>query len=153
MREPERSTLPPAADTPPDLPGLLHAAKTIAIVGCSDRPGRTSHRIARYLRDAGFDVYPVNPFHEEVLGLTCYPSVDAVPDDVVIDVIDIFRRPKFTADVVRDVLKRASRLGRKPVVWTQIGVSSSEAKQLAIDNGLVYVANRCTMVEHARRTT
>ena len=152
MRELTHPAVPPAAETNPDLPGLLHAAKTIAVVGCSNRPGRTSHRIARYLRDAGFDVRPVNPFHSEVLGLTCYPSVDAIPDEVVVDVVDIFRRPKFTADVVRDALKRVSRLNRQPVIWTQIGVSSPEAKRLAVDNGLVYVANRCTMVEHARWT-
>lgn len=130
---------------------IISGANTIAIVGCSDRPERTSNRIARYLQGAGFRIVPVNPNHESVLGEVCYPSVDAVPDDVVIDIVDIFRRPRFTADVVRDVIARRDRLGRSPVVWTQIGVSSEEARSLAADAGIEYVANRCTMVEHSRR--
>ena len=131
---------------------ILSEAKTIAVVGCSDNPARTSNAIARYLLGAGYRVIPVNPEHTEILGETCYPSTKAIPDDVHVDIVNIFRRPAHTADMVRDVLDRIARTGEKPVIWTQIGVSSNEAQELSESAGLLYVKNRCIMVEHARFT-
>ena len=93
---------------------------------------------------------PVNPNHELVLGETCYPSVDAIDDSIEIDIVDIFRRPVFVESVVADVGARVERLGGAPVIWTQIGVSSQEARDAAAELGLPYIANRCSMVEHAR---
>ncbi len=92
---------------------------------------------------------PVNPNHDEILGETAYPSLDAIPDDVEIDIVDVFRRPEFTADVVRDATARSERTGDRPTVWTQIGVHSDEAERLAREAGLPYVADRCLMVDHA----
>ncbi len=129
---------------------LLTEAKTIAVVGCSDNPVRTSNSIARYLIGAGYQVIPVNPSHEEILGQRCYPSTSAIPDDIQVDIVNIFRRPAQTADMVRDVLKRIAKTGERPVIWTQIGVSSYEAQELTESAGLVYIKNRCIMVEHAR---
>ena len=61
----------------------------------------------------------------------------------------MFRRPEFAADVVRDAADRAERTGQRPVIWTQVGVSSPEAERLAAEAGLPYVADRCLMVDHA----
>lgn len=129
---------------------ILESAKNIAVVGCSNNPGRTSHSISRYLISAGYNVIPVNPNHDEILGQVCYPSVQAIPKDVTIDIVNIFRRPAHTADMVRDVLERIKETDESPVIWTQIGVSSNEANQLSEEAGLPYVKNRCIMVEHAR---
>lgn len=133
----------------PDLPAVLQSVRTVAVVGCSPRAFQTSHRIARYLQDAGLQIVPVNPHHDEILGERAYPDLVSIPDSVEIDIIDVFRRPEFTADVVRDAADRAERTGRQPVVWTQIGVHSPEAERLAAEAGLPYVANRCLMVDHA----
>lgn len=133
----------------PDVPALLRSARTIAVVGCSPRSFQVSHRIARYIQDAGFRMIPVNPHHEEILGEQAYPDLLSVPDDVEIDIVDVFRRPEFTADVVRDAAARAERTGNRPTIWTQIGVSSPEAQRLAAETGLPYVADRCLMVDHA----
>ncbi len=129
---------------------LLEKAHVIAVVGLSDSPAATSHRIGRYLIDAGFTVVPVNPQHEQVLGLTSYPDVNSIPDTFAVDIVNIFRRPRFTADMVRSAVDYAERTGRKPAVWTQLGVSSDEAERLTTEAGLPYVRNRCIMVEHAR---
>ena len=144
---------PSYATTPmpssPDPSAVLRGARTIAVVGCSPRGFQTSHRIARYIQGAGFDMIPVNPNHGEILGATAYPDLVSIPDDVQIDVVDVFRRPEFVADVVRDAADRAERTGHAPVIWTQIGVSSPEAARLADEAGLPYVADRCLMVDHA----
>ena len=139
--------MPPVSS--PDPAAALRSARTIAVVGCSPRPSQTSHRIARYIQGAGFAMIPVNPNHDEILGETAYADLVSIPDDVRVDIVDVFRRPEFAADVVRDAADRAERTGHKPLVWTQIGVSSPEAERLAAEVGLPYVRDRCLMVDHA----
>ena len=123
--------------------------RTVAVVGCSPRGFQTSHRIATYLQGAGLRVVPVNPNHDEILGEACYPSLLAVPEEVEVDVVCVFRRPEHTAGVVQDAIDRAERTGQTPPVWTQLGVSSDAAEALAKEHGVPYVANRCLMVDHA----
>ena len=134
----------------PDLHTTLSNARTIAVVGCSDRPSRTSYAIAHYLQDAGYRIIPVNPNISTCHGERAYPDLQSLPDDVQIDIIDIFRNPAHTAEMVQSAVAYAEATGTKPTVWTQLGVSTQEAQQLAEDAGLPYVKNRCIMVEHRR---
>ncbi len=139
----------------PDFRTLLEDADTIAVVGCSATPTRTSHKIATYMQDRGYRIVPVNPNYDEVLGETCYPDLPSIPSDVEIDIVDIFRRPEHTADMVRTAIERVEQTGQAdtsagPVIWTQRGVSSSEAEQLAAEAGLPYVRNRCIKVVYDR---
>lgn len=133
-----------------DLQSVLESARVIAVVGCSGDASRTSHKIARYMQQRGYRIVPVNPNYDEVLGEVCYPDLPSVPADVEIDIVDIFRAPEHTADMVRTAVERAEKTGRRPVIWTQLGVSSSEAKQVAADADLPYVRNRCVKVEYDR---
>jgi hypothetical protein len=139
----------PDVDTP-DLRTVLETAETIAVVGCSAKATRTSHKIARYLQDRGYRIVPVNPNYDEVLGETCYPDLPNVPADIEIDIVDIFRRPEHTADMVHSAIERVEATGERPVIWTQLGVSSSEAEELAAEAGLPYVRNRCIKIEYDR---
>ena len=131
-----------------DLRTPLASARTIAVVGCSPRSFQTSHRIAQYLQEAGYRIIPVNPYHDEILGETAYPDLQSIPDDVVVDIVNVFRRSEHTEGVVRDAAARAARTGRHPLIWTQFGVHSPEAEALAEAEGLPYVAERCIMVDH-----
>jgi uncharacterized protein len=133
-----------------DIPSLLRSARTIAVVGCSPRSSHTSHYIAQYLIGAGYDVIPVNPYHEELLGVPCYPDLASIPDDVQIDIVNVFRRSEFTADTVADAAARKERTGCTPTIWTQLGVHSLVAQQAAAAAGLPYIASRCIMVDHGR---
>jgi predicted CoA-binding protein len=143
-----------ASDTSsPDLSEVLSDARTIAVVGCSDDPTRTSYRIAQYMQERGYRIVPVNPNVASVLGETAYPDLPSIPADVSIDVVNIFRAPQHTADMVRDAIERVEATGETPVIWTQLGVSSPEARSLAAEAGLPYVRNRCIQVEHARRNS
>jgi hypothetical protein len=137
-------------DTSDEIRDILDSARTIAIVGCSDRPSRTSYAIYVYLKEHGYSVIPVNPNHSECDQDKCYPDLLAIPEDTHIDIVTIFRNPRYTADMVEIAVRRSGRTGEKPVIWTQIGVSSPDAYQLARDAGLPYVKNRCIMVEHSR---
>jgi len=119
---------------------MLRASR-VAIVGLSDDPSRPSFQIASYLLGRGFDVVPVNPTHATVLGMTCYPSLDAVPG--TIDLVNVFRRPEYCADVAR----QAVAVGAKGL-WLQSGVRNAEAKRIAAEAGIDFVQDRCIMIEH-----
>lgn len=121
----------------------LLAANRIAVVGLSDDPSRPSFRIASYLLSAGKQVIPVNPRHTSVLGLTCYPSLEAVPGPI--ELVDVFRRPEHCADVVRSAIAVKAR-----GIWLQSGIVNAEARSLAAKAGIDFVQDRCIMVEHIR---
>lgn len=135
----------PSDEQDDDAPAIdrMINARRIAVVGLSDDPSRPSYGVASYLLSAGKEIFPVNPNHRRVLGLTCYPSLSAVPKPV--EVVEVFRRPEFCADVVRDAIAAGAR-----GVWLQSGIMSPEAHELAIRAGLDFVQNRCLMVEHMR---
>lgn len=115
--------------------------KRVAVVGLSDDPNRPSHDVARYLQSAGKEIIPVNPNHSRVLGLKCYASLEDVPG--TIDVVDVFRRPEFCADVVRSAVAAGAK-----GVWLQTGIVSAEAEQVAAEAGIDFVQDRCLKVEH-----
>ena len=119
-------------------------AKRITIVGMSDDPSRASHGIGGYLRANGYEVIPVNPNHEMVLGLKCYARLADVP--VEIDLVNVFRRPEFCADVTREAIEAGAK-----GVWLQAGIRNEKAQALAAEAGVDFVQDRCIMVEHMQR--
>ena len=121
---------------------ILRDARTIALVGASPRPNRPSHGVMRYLLEHGYRVIPVRPRDcDEVLGVPCVASLAEI--DEPIDLVDVFRRPEFCADVARDAV--AAGAG---AVWLQLGIVSPEARRIALDAGLDYVEDLCTAVVH-----
>lgn len=134
----------------PDLKDVLESARTIAVVGLSDSPSRTSHGIARYLQRAGYRIIPVNPNCTEVLGEPAYPDLESLPPEAAVDIVNIFRNAAYTDDMVAMAVRYAEATGRRPVIWTQLGVSTAAAQARAEAAGLPYVANECIKVVHAR---
>lgn len=126
----------------------LRSARVIAIIGCSGRSARTSHTIARYLGSNGYQIVPVNPNYDEILGHVCYERVADIPVDVHVDVMNIFRNDRYTAGVVQEIVEFATEREYAPLVWTQIGVSTPRAAEIARENALPYIMDRCIMVEH-----
>lgn len=95
---------------------------------------------------------PINPNETEVLGEPCYDTIFDVPGDLTIDMIDIFRNKRYTQEMVQQIIEWSKESGQKPVIWTQLDVSTPEAKQLAENAGFEYVENRCLMVEHRKES-
>lgn len=133
-----------------DFKEIFEEAQTIAIIGCSANKYRTSYHIASYLKENGFLIIPVNPNYEEVLGLPCYDSVADIPDKYPVDIVDIFRDSEHTAEMVQQIIDWGAKKSPKPLIWTQLDVSSDEAKTLAEEAGFPYVENQCLMVQHER---
>jgi len=123
--------------------------KTIVVLGASSDPYRTSYHIARYLQQNGYRIVPVNPNEEEVLGEKSYPTLADLPQDIEADAVVIFRNKIYSEEMVQQIIDwNLQRGGKKPVIWTQLDVSSKEARELAVSAGFPYVENRCMMVEH-----
>ena len=122
---------------------LLETAKIIAVVGHSDKPNRTSYRIAEYLRNMGYTVYPVNPTVSEIDGEPCYPDLASVPASI--DIVNVFRRSKHLVDIVQEA--SAVQAG---AVWAQLGVEDEAAARLANEANLPIVMNNCIKVTHGR---
>lgn len=121
-----------------ELRSLLGEARVIAVVGISSKEWRPSHEVASYLQDHGYRIIPINPNETEVLGERAYPSLLDIPEDVRVDVVDVFRRPEHTADVARDAVKIGARL-----LWLQEGIVSEEAARIAREGGLDVIMGVC----------
>lgn len=122
---------------------IIQNYESVALVGVSANPIRSSNFVASYLLRTPFRTYPVNPAYEEVLGQECYPTLFDLPE--VPDIVDVFRRP----EAIPEVVEQAISVGAK-VVWLQLGLRHDEAARKAIDAGLRVVQDRCLKIEHAR---
>jgi predicted CoA-binding protein len=126
----------------------LLAADTVAVVGCSTTPGKAAHDVPQYLATHGYDVRPVNPYAEEILGV---PAVDSLADlDSEIDLVNVFRPSEEVAGIIDDVLARADTVGDVSGVWLQRGITDDGALARAEAAGLQTTQDRCAKVEHAR---
>lgn len=124
---------------------ILQDTKTIAIIGCSPKSEKDSNKVAVYLQNAGYRIIPVYPKEDTILGEKVYKSLNDIPKDIQIDMVDIFRKPDVIANVVDEVIAR----GNVKYVWTQLGLINNDAAQKAVDKGIQVVQNHCTKIEHA----
>jgi len=122
---------------------IILGARTVALVGVSANPIRSSNFVASYLVRTDFVTYPVNPMYDEILGLKSYPSLRDLPEPP--DIVDVFRKHSEIPGVVEEAIE----VGAK-VVWFQLGLRHEEAARMAVDAGLKVVQDRCLKIEHAR---
>jgi predicted CoA-binding protein len=122
---------------------VLRETRTLAIVGLSADWYRPSYFAAKYMKEHGYRIIPVNPKYEQILGEKCYPDLRSIPQPV--DLVDVFRKPADCAPIALD----AVQIGAK-VLWLQIGVINDEARRIGEAAGLTVVMNRCVKIEYAR---
>ncbi|HWV18441.1 MAG TPA: CoA-binding protein [Rhodocyclaceae bacterium] len=129
--------------TDTDLKRLFETVRTIAVVGCSPKPERPGHYVAKYLQDLGYRVIPVNPGQTEILGEKCYPSLRDIPEPV--DLVDCFRRAEDIPPVVEDAIAIGAKF-----VWMQLGIVNEAAAQRAMAAGIEVVMDRCPKIDYPR---
>ncbi|MEF2976614.1 CoA-binding protein [Subtercola sp. YIM 133946] len=123
---------------------ILRAAKSVAIVGASPNPARSSYFVGTYLlSSSNYRVYFVNPNADEILGQKAYPDLASLPE--VPDIVDVFRKASDIPEVIDDVVAAGAK-----TVWVQLGIWNEEAALYGESKGLTVVMDRCIKVEHAR---
>jgi uncharacterized protein len=127
----------------PTLRRILKQNATIAVVGLSANWHRPSFFAAKYLKDHGYRIIPVNPLYDEILGERCYPSLAEIPAPV--DVVDCFRRTEEIPALAEQAIEIRAR-----VLWMQLGIVHEAAARRARKAGLDVVMDRCMKIEHAR---
>ena len=129
--------------TPKEIPNLLRSAKTVAVVGISDKPDRPSFGVSQYLlENSEYEIFFVNPLVDEVLGKQVYKTLKDIP--VHIDIVDVFRKP---ADCLQ-VLDEAIAIGAG-AIWLQLGISVPEVAERGSATGLAVVMDRCIKIDYA----
>ena len=115
----------------------------VAVIGVSKNSSKAAHYVPKYLSDNGYDVIPVNPSSDEILGKKCYDSVLDI--DEQIDIVDVFRPSDQVLPFVKDAIQKKPK-----VIWLQEGIHNSEAEELAKSHGIKIIFNRCMLAEHQR---
>jgi len=121
---------------------IFDEVKTIAILGLSPNETKDSHKVAKYLQEAGYKIVPVYPKEDTILGEKVYRSLLEIPFDV--DMVDIFRKPAALDPIADACIEK----GNVKVFWAQKGIVNNEAAQKARDAGMKVVQNQCAMVDH-----
>jgi len=128
-----------------EIRSMLGRCKTIAVVGISPKEDRPSYTVASYLKSKGYTIIPVRPDGETLLGERVYHSLQEIPPEVKIDIVDIFRKSEDVPPVVEEAIQRKAR-----AVWMQEGVIHPEAAARAERAGLQVVMDRCIKKDHQR---
>jgi len=115
----------------------------VAVIGMSKNPSKAAHYVPKYLSENGFTITPVNPSIDKILDKACYPSISDIPEFV--EIVEIFRPSDDVLPFVRDAIKKKPR-----VIWLQEGIHNLEAEELARQEGIDVVFNRCMLAEHQR---
>lgn len=125
-----------------EIKQILEEAKTIAVVGLSDNPERTSHQISKIMQENGYKIIPVNPKLDEVLGEKAYPSLTAI--DEQIDIINVFRRSEFLPDIAKEAVQTNCK-----IFWAQQGIVNEEAYDYLKQHDVTVIMDLCIKVAHS----
>ena len=137
--------LAPYGPSDHELRSILGDSRTIAVVGLSSNPDRPSNEVAEFLQSKGYRIVPVNPKETEVLGERAYPSLLDVPEEIRIDVVDVFRRAEHTPEIADQAVARGAK-----VLWLQEGIADDDARRIGEDAGLTVIMGLCIKKQQQR---
>ena len=121
----------------------FYSLKNIAIVGMSKNPEKAAYYVPKYLADRGYNIIPVNPTADEIMGKKCFHEINEVNESI--DIVDVFRPSDQVMPVVEEAIKKKPK-----VIWLQEGIHNQEAEELAREAGIEVVFNRCMLAEYER---
>ena len=128
-----------------DIKKILSNSKTVAVVGISSNEDRPSYIVASYLKSKGYQIIPVRPDGEQILGEKVYHSLTEIPKEINVEVVDIFRKSEDVPPIVDEAIQRGAK-----AVWMQEGIIHKEAGEKAEKAGLKVVMDRCMKKEHQK---
>lgn len=123
-----------------EIKKILLLSKNIAIVGASDSIVSESYFVMQFLMNKGYKIFPVNPFHKEILGKKCYPDLSSI--SCHIDIVNIFRKPEAIPQIVDEAINI-----KTDVIWMQLGLEDKESAKKAEEKGVTVIMNKCIKIE------
>ncbi|MGE4520798.1 MAG: CoA-binding protein [Desulfobacteraceae bacterium] len=126
-----------------EIKEILQKSKKIAVLGISSKKERDSYKVAQYLIDNGYEIFPVRPGGGEILGLEVHENLDLVEEKI--DILDVFRGSEHVPAHVDEALRM-----KPSVFWMQLGVENLEAAEILTENGIDVIMDRCIKIEHKR---
>ena len=131
---------------------IFENTSNIAVIGLSKNELRDSHQVSVYMKNAGYNIIPINPTIDSVMGLKSYNSLKNIPEDVLknIELVNVFRKSEFVKEIVDEVIEINKKYGRIHTIWMQLGIFYDELDRISKDNKLNIITNKCIKIEHGR---
>lgn len=127
---------------------IFEKYRTIAVYGMSRFELKPAHRVPAYLLSKGYNILPINPFADQILGRKSYPDFKEIPENI--EIVEVFRPSYYVFEVVKDALSRKKAKGDIDVIWLQEGIQNEVARKLAEESGITFVQDRCMVKEYKR---
>ena len=131
---------------------IFENTSNIAVIGLSKNELRDSHQVSVYMKNAGYNIIPINPTIDSVMGLKSYNSLKNIPEDVLknIELVNVFRKSEFGKEIVDEVIEINKKYGRIHTIWMQLGIFYDEIDRISEENKLNIITNKCIKIEHGR---
>ena len=135
-----------------DIEQILENTSNIAVIGLSKNELRDSYQVSSYMKNAGYNIIPVNPTIDSVMGVKSHNSLKNVPEDVLknIELVNVFRKSEFVNEIVDEVIEINKKYGRIHTIWMQLGIFYDEIDRISKENKLNIITNKCIKIEHGR---
>ena len=131
---------------------IFENTSNIAVIGLSKNELRDSHQVSVYMKNAGYNIIPINPTIDSVMGLKSYNSLKNIPEDVLknIELVNVFRKSEFVNEIVDEVIEINKKFGKIHTIWMQLGIFYDEIDKISKENKLNIITNKCIKIEHGR---
>ena len=135
-----------------DIEQILENTSNIAVIGLSKNELRDSYQVSAYMKNAGYNIIPINPTIDSVMGVKSHNSLKNIPEDVLknIELVNVFRKSEFVNEIVDEVIEINKKYGRMHTIWMQLGIFYDEIDRISEENKLNIITNKCIKIEHGR---
>ena len=135
-----------------DIEQILENTSNIAVIGLSKNELRDSYQVSSYMKNVGYNIIPINPTIDSVMGLKSYNSLKNIPEDVLknIELVNVFRKSEFVKEIVDEVIEINKKYGKIHTIWMQLGIFYDNVDRISEDNKLNIITNKCIKIEHGR---
>ena len=135
-----------------DIEQILENTSNIAVIGLSKNELRDSYQVSSYMKNVGYNIIPINPTIDSVMGIKSYDSLKNIPEDVLknIELVNIFRRSEFVEEILDEVIEINKKFGKINTIWMQLVIFYDQLDRISEENKLNIITNKCIKIEHGR---
>ena len=131
---------------------IFENTSNIAVIGLSKNELRDSYQVSAYMKNAGYNINPINPTIDSVMGVKSYNSLMNVPEEMLknIELVNVFRKSEFVNEIVNEVIEINKKFGKIHTIWMQLGIFYDRVDRISEENKLNIITNKCIKIEHGR---